>query len=170
MRRIVVIFLSLLALGAPMVAAAASRVPGDGTLVVRNADNGDGISGRPAVTLVIRGSVIGHVSESGRIAIYDLDPTDSSTPEVTGASWHRDVSDIGTMWRGLDFRFRAIDGTFKVQIWGSGVDLFAIGHGTVTLTGQEDTPRGDGQFSLNGGDFRSIPYEASKTIAAAPGA
>ncbi len=130
-----------------------------------------GSPGRPVVTLVIHGSVIGHVADQGRIVIYDLDPSDSSTPEVSGANWHKDVSDIsrGTKWGGNDFRFRAIGGTFKVVIWGSGVDLFAIGRGTVTLTGQLDTPRGDGVYSLSGADFYSIPYEATKTIGTAAG-
>jgi len=170
MRRLVVIGVVLLGLVVP--AAASAVVPGtdEGWLVVRNGDNGDGISydARPVVTLVISGFVIGHVSDQGRIAIYDLSATDQSSPEVTGATRVRDLSLAngadGTMWKGTDFTFRAVNGTFKVVIWGSGVYAFAGGQGTVTLTGSADTPLSDGQFSLNGGDWRSIPLQAQKTI------
>lgn len=170
MRRPVVIFVSLLALAAPASAAALISDPGDGSLVVRNADNGDGAGqgARAVVTLVISGFVIGHVSGQGRIAIYDTDATDQATPEVTGATRVRDWSlpngVAGSSWQGTDFRFRAVDGTFKVVIWGSGVYVFASGHGKVTLTGSADSPQSDGQFSLNGGDWHSIPLEATKTI------
>lgn len=152
---------------------------GEGTLVVQNADNGDGIAvgARPVVTLVIHGFVIGRVAEQGRIAIYDLDQTDQSAPEVTGAVSHGDVSlkvrtpdgtqtQTGTQWTGTDFRFRAVDGTYRVVIWGSGVYLFASGdQGRVWLTGQTDTPRGDGKYSFNGEAWRSLPVFGVRDIA-----
>jgi len=175
MWRLVVIAAALLALGAPATASALESGTGDGWLVVQGGDNGDGIGSdarpydaRPVVTLVITGFVIGHVSDQGRIAIYDLNPTDQSSPEVTGASRVRDLTltngGDGTMWKGTDFRFRAVEGTYKVVIWGSGVYVFAGGQGNVTLTGSPDTPLSDGRFSLNGGDWRSIPLLAQKTI------
>ena len=174
MRRLLVIC-ALLALAAPAGALAVGSASGDGWLVVRNGDNGDGIGtdakpydARPVVTLVVTGFVIGHVSDQGRIAIYDLDAADQSSPEVTGASRVRDLATTngadGTMWKGTDFRFRAVQGTYKVVIWGSGVYVFAGGHGNVTLTGSSDTPRSDGSYSLNGGDFVSVPLQAQKTI------
>jgi hypothetical protein len=174
MRRLLVIC-ALVALAAPASALALRAAPGDGWLVVRGADNGDGIGtdarpyeARPVVTLVITGFVIGHVSDQGRIAIYDLNAADQSSPEVTGASRVRDLATAkgadGTMWKGTDFRFRAVQGTYKVVIWGSGVYVFAGGHGNVSLTGSADTPRSDGTYSLNGGDFTSIPLQAQKTI------
>ena len=57
------------------------------------------------------------------------------------------------MWKGTDFRFRAVEGTYKVVLWGSGVYVFAGGQGNVTLTGSADTPKSDGRYSLNGGDW-----------------
>jgi hypothetical protein len=175
MRWLVVIGASLLALAAPAAAWALHSAPGDGWLVVRGGDDGDGIGSdarpydaRPVVTLVITGFVIGHVSDQGRIAIYDLNAADQNSPEVSGASRVRDLSlpkgVDGTMWKGTDFRFRAVEGTYKVVIWGSGVYVFAGGQGSVTLAGSLDTPSADGQFSLNGGDWRSIPLQAQKTI------
>jgi hypothetical protein len=168
MRRLVVICAALAALAVPAFAAATDSGTVDGWLVVRNGDNGDGIGSdthpyltRPVVTLIISGFVIGHVSEQGRIAIYDLGSSDQAAPEVTGASRVRDLTSAngsdGTMWKGTDFRFRAVDGLYKVVVWGSGVYLFAGGQGNVTLTGSYDTPGADGKYSLNGGDFRSIP-------------
>ncbi len=168
MRRLALTCVALLALAAPATAAALRLAPGDGTLVVRGADNGDGTGkgARPVVTLVVDGFAIGHIANEGRIAIYDLNPTDQGTPEVTGATWHQDVTTAtgvtGTMWAGTgpSFYFRAVGGTYKIVIWGSGVYVFAGGQGRVWLTGQ--TSGYDGQYSLNGGDFRSLPYDTAR--------
>jgi hypothetical protein len=43
-----------------------------------------------------------------------------------------------------------------VLVYGSGVDLVAIGKGTVKLAGVPDSG-GDGKYSLNGADFVSLP-------------
>lgn len=178
MRRLVVIGVVLLAAAGSAGAAVFAPSTGDGTLVVQNADNGDGIAPgtRPVVTLVIHGFVIGQVAEQGRIQIYDLDSTDQSEPEVTGALSHSDVSrtvhtltgtqtQTGTQWTGTGFRFRAIDGTYRVVIWGSGVYLFASGDkGQVWFTGQQDPRVPDGRFSLNGDDWRSLPIVGTRLI------
>jgi hypothetical protein len=170
MRRLVVLSVSLALLVVPAAALAELQHSGDGTLVVRNADNGDGADpgARPVVTLVIHGSVVGQVGGLGRIAIYNLDPAATSDVSVSGtagsAVWHKDISTIATVWGGTGFRFRAVGGTFRVVIRGSDVDLFAIGYGNATLTGQPDTPSGDGQYSLNGKDFQSIPLELSRPV------
>jgi hypothetical protein len=183
MRRLVVTSVVLLAVAGPAAAAVLRPSAGEGTLVVQNADNGDGIApgARPVVTLVIQhGFVIGQVAEQGRIAIYDLDQTDQSAPEVTGAVSHEDVSrtvrtpdglqtQTGTQWTGANFRFRAVDGTYRVVIWGSGVYLFASGsEGRVWFTGQADAPLGDGKYSLNGGDWHSLPVAGMKEISPLP--
>jgi hypothetical protein len=174
MRRLVVIGVVLLAAAGSAGAAVFAPSTGDGTLVVQNADNGDGIApgARPVVTLVIHGFVIGQVAEQGRIQIYDLDPTDQSGPEVTGALSSRTVrtqagtqTQTGTQWAGTGFRFRAVDGTYRVVIWGSGVYLFASGDkGQVWFTGQQDPRVPDGRFSLNGGDWRSLPIVGTRLI------
>jgi hypothetical protein len=184
MRRVVVIGVVLLAAAGSAAAAVLAPSAGDGTLVVRNADNGDGIASgaRAVVTLVIHGFVIGQVADQGRIQIYDLDPTDQSEPEVTGALSHSDVSrtihtpngpvtQTGTQWTGTGFRFRAVDGTFRVVIWGSGVYLFASGdQGQVWFNGQQDPRIPDGGYSLNGDDWRSLPIAGTKLIQPQPAA
>ncbi|MGH3050574.1 MAG: hypothetical protein ACRDLK_10475 [Gaiellaceae bacterium] len=176
MRRVLVTVVVLLALGIPAAASAHLAGPDDGTLVIKGADNGDGIvdGARPVVTLVIQGFVIGKVTGQGRIEIY-YDTTASSTPEVTGAATHQDVQHAfkdnpvaldGTQWTGTNFTFRAVQGTYRVMIWGSGVYLFAGGNGRVWMTGQPGDPSSDGQYSVNGGDWHSLPFSGGRQITA----
>jgi hypothetical protein len=175
MRRLIVTCAVLAAVAGVTAAAALTQVPSSGTLVVQNADNGDGIgpNARAVVTVVVHGFVIGRVQDQGRIRIFDLDPTDQTPPEVTGALSHQDVSrtvdgqqQTGTQWSGTNFRFRAVDGTYRVVIWGSGVYLFASGdQGQVWFTGNADAPGSDGRYSLNGGDWHSLPLVGTKDIA-----
>jgi hypothetical protein len=63
----------------------------------------------------------------------------------------------GTEYNGSGFRFRAIGGAYRVVIRGSGVYLFAGGHGTVTLHGSSVYPGSDGAYSVDGRAFRSLP-------------
>jgi len=153
MRRLAVISAALLVLGAPA-AWALTAGPNDGTLVVRD---GTAPKGVPVVTLVITGAAIGHISNLGTIVIDDQTPTDPYAPEVSNADWHKDVSDTATKWSGTNMKFRAVGGTYKITIYGSDVDLSAVGRGVVTLAGMPDLTSGDGTYSLNGDPFRSLP-------------
>ena len=74
------------------------------------------------------------------------------------------------MWGGTDFKFRAVSGKYTILIFGSGIDVVALGSGTVTLTGLVDDPRNDGTYSLNGKAFDSLPGVTGKqlTIGSAP--
>jgi hypothetical protein len=62
----------------------------------------------------------------------------------------------GKVFAGTNFRFRAIGGYYRVVVRGSGVYLFAGGHGHVSLRGS------DGTYSVNGGKFRSLPERLVK--------
>ncbi len=177
MRRLLVTSALLLALAAPFPAAASLRNLGVGTLVVRGADNGEGLAtgARPVATIVIDGFVIGRIAGPGRIEIYSLDA--SEAPEVNGAAWHQDKTFkakdgdpvSGTVWGGSNLRFRAVGGTFRVLVWGSGVYLFAGGrNGTVVLTGQDDPSVADGEYSFNGASFRPIPLVLTRPLAPGP--
>lgn len=180
-RRFIAPLTILLALALPAAAAAhlgRTVGPNDGTLVVQGGDNGDGDGklARPVVTLVISGFVIGKVSGEGRIAIYDLDPSDQSNPEVSGAGAGKNATFTaadgtqvaGTAWAGTTFTFRAVRGTYRVVIYGSDVYLFAGGQGQVWFTGQADgTP--DGRYSINGGDWTSLPLSGTRLINASAG-
>jgi len=161
MRRTVVICASLVALVVPAVALSTGLAIGDGTLVVKN---GSAPLGTPVVTLVIHGAAIGQITQ-GAIVIDDPTPGDGFTPEVTGATWRKAIGDTTTKWGGVNFRFRAVGGSYyKITIYGSGVDLVASGHGNVILAGSTDLPTRDGVYSLNGGDPRSLPATPTKQL------
>jgi hypothetical protein len=154
MRRLAIISLAFFAAAVPAAALAAREAPGDGTLVVRN---GEAPDGTPVVRLKITGSVIGQVTGQGRIII----DSGAKVPqyEVTGAVG-RDVPQSDTaraFTGGADgFKFRAVAGTFVIVIFGAKVNLVAVGTGTVQLAGLSDTT-GDGWYSLNGNDRKSLP-------------
>ena len=169
MRRLAFICVPLLALAVPAVAWAFAQSPNDGSLVVKN---GSAPKGVPVVTLVISGAAIGRVTGLGTIVIDDATPQDPFSPEVTGWDWHKDVSDTATKWSGTNMKFRAVGGTYKVTIYGSGVYLSAIGTGrVVSLAGIPDTPSGDGVYSFNDDPFKSLPANPLTQVPlAAPGA
>jgi len=154
MRRYALVSAALLALGAPAAAWALTQGPNDGTLVVKD---GTAPKGVPVVTLVITGAAIGHITNYATIVIDDTTTNDPYGPEVTNSDWHKDVSDTATKWGGTNMKFRAVGGTYKITIYGSDVDLSAVGRGVVTLAGMPDTPSGDGTYSLNGDPARSLP-------------
>src|SRR5437763_16324304 len=90
-------------------------------------------------------------------------PSSDVVTQVIGAGGPGDStrSDAAQVWpaagKALDVNFRAVGGTFTVVVWGSGVSLVAAGSGSVRLAGLPDTPHGDGKYSLNNGDFTSLP-------------
>jgi hypothetical protein len=154
MRRLSVILGLFSVIAVPAAALAAPSATGDGSLVVQN---GSAPAGTPVVQLTITGSVIGHV-DRGRIIIDT--GINGDTPDVTGAEWRGDSTkvDNAQVWKGVDFKFRAVAGkNMVVLVYGSGVDLVAIGKGTVKLAGLPDVGVGDGKYSLNGADFASLP-------------
>jgi hypothetical protein len=162
MRRLFVILGLLSAFAVPAAALAALGAAGDGSLVVKN---GSAPLNVPVVVLQITGSVIGQVGPYGRLVI-DAGPNADATaePQVTGAGLPTDSkksrSPTAQVWNGNSlnpFKFRAVGGTYTVLVYGPGVNLVAVGIGTVKLAGTPDTPVGDGRYSLNGDDFASLP-------------
>jgi hypothetical protein len=158
MRKFVVSFAVLAALAAPVASLAQTTATGDGSLVVKN---GEAPAGVPVVMLKITGSVIGHI-DYGRVVI-DAGANSDAVPQVIGAGRPGVLtkSDTAQVWpatgKTLDITFRAVQGTFTVLVYGSGVSLVAAGSGTVRLAGLPDTPHGDGQYSLNDDVFTSLP-------------
>jgi hypothetical protein len=147
MRRLVLLAL-VVVLALPVAAWAAARLPGDGTLVV---DNGNGV-----VTVRARGGILGRFV-TGNMVISDLDLTDGSRPLVYGAETIQPLGGGRTRYSGDDVRFRMIGGLFRVSINAAiGIDVSAVGRGTVTLdaTGFTDFP---GRYSVNGGPFQPLP-------------
>jgi hypothetical protein len=163
MRRILLSLagVALLALSA---AASAGVAAGGkpGFLVVRKAQGDGGLYGPPVVTVVVQGFVLGRASQEARVDVFQLpSAAGGGTPQASGP----DVRTRVVHWRGFKgveyngsaFRFRAIGGAYRVVIRGSGVNLFAGGHGAVTLHGSSIYRAGDGAYSVGGRRFRSLP-------------
>jgi hypothetical protein len=167
MRRILLSLASAAVLLLPAAASAgAAGHATNGFLVVRHAAGNGGVSGQPVVTVVVEGFVLGRVSQEAqaRIAVYHLPSpagggSQAAGPDVSRRSvrWRHTV---GTEYSGSGFRFRAIGGPYRVVVRGSGVYLFAGGHGTVWLHGSSVHP--NGAYSLDGGAFRPLPDQRLK--------
>ena len=160
MRRLAFVFAACAALVAPA-AALAIQAAGDGSLVIQNGAapwNSPGSPDVPVVQLRITGSVIGHVDGYGKIVIDAGSDTDA-VYQVIGAGRPTDskFSDTASVWTAADFKFRAVGGKFTILIYGSDVNLVAAGKGIVRVAGLPDKPKGDGLYSLNDGDFKSLP-------------
>lgn len=164
MKRILVICASAAILALPAAAGAGSGTRSKpGFLVVRDAASDGGVIGRPVVTVVVDGFVLGRVSQEGHVAIYHLasGAGGAGSPQATGI----DVSRRAVNWRGVPgteytgsgFRFRAVGGVYRVVVRGSGVFVFAGGHGRVTVRGSVAYPRRDGTYAIAGTAFRSLP-------------
>jgi hypothetical protein len=169
MRRFAIFCLPLIALAVPATALALGDIrTGDGTLVVKNGSAPRGVT---VVTLSINGTAIGHVSTGSpdqvdKVVIYDANNTnDIGASATNGQLLSKTVSssEQTTKLVGSDFRFRAAGGVYKIWIYGSGVDLFAVGGGKVTLQGLPDSST-DGRYAINGGDWHSLPAVPSDLL------
>jgi hypothetical protein len=166
MRRLVLVLTALAALVAPAAVLAAHQAAGDGTLVVKNgAAPADTTPKTPVVSMTITGSVIGEVKNAWGKIIIDAGPTGGGV-DVTGAGASTGglASDSARQWTSLDgFKFRAVDGTFTILIYGSHVNLVAVGTGKVQLAGMPDSST-DGRYSFNGNPFVSLPGVQTKKL------
>lgn len=156
---------AVLALAATAVATAV-RAPApveDGTLSVRD--------GRAAIVLRMKGGVIGRFAR-GKLTVTDTIDDDASTVVVRGAERERDLNDRTTFYSGTNIRFRiSADKRIVVKIDGVKINLSAVGRGDGWLNGRGDPEVGiyfDGSYSLNGGDYKSLPDERSRFDLAAP--
>jgi hypothetical protein len=165
MRRIL-LSCALLALFLLPAAAGASASTKPGFLVVRKAGVG-GVNGPPVATVIVKGFVLGRVSNEGQVDIFQLPSANGQgAPQVKGADvattqikWHPRPNTTlkGTRFRASNFRFRAMGGSYRVVVRGSGIYLFAGGKGLVMLRGSSVYPTHDGTYSVNGRPFRSLP-------------
>jgi hypothetical protein len=150
MRRFVPLVV-ILALALPAAAWGVKAMPGDGTLVVDN--------GRGYVVVRVRGGILGRFDQ-GRLTVDDPVKGDGSGPKVFNADQVQDLGNGRTVYIGNNIRFRMIGGLYRVQVNAVGIDISAVGRGTVTLdaTGFTDFP---GRFSLDGGVFQPLPGHAT---------
>jgi hypothetical protein len=139
MRRLFLILLVSL-LVVPAAALAAVRGAGDGTVVVKNA------AGK--VTVVGKGTIFGHFDD-GTLTVVDYNPDDLKDPQVSGAERFWVKSDTTTRYAGTDVRFLFSGGSYKIIVYGTGVDISAVGKGKVTALG-DATVANDGTVAVNG--------------------
>jgi hypothetical protein len=167
MRRVAILCLPVLALALPATALGLRAAASDGTLVVQNGNAPRGVT---VVKLGIVGTAIGHVSTGSpdqldTVVIYDQNNTNNVGAAAANGAFLTKTTpgDQKTKLVGSDFRFRAADGAYTIWIYGSGVDLFAVGSGKVTLQGMSDSTS-DGRYSINGGDWHSLPAVPSDLL------
>jgi hypothetical protein len=143
MRRLLT-FAMLAGLALPAASAARTQGVNDGTVSVRDARG----------TITGRGGVIGSFAR-GSVTIADPIEGDGTGPVVTGDDWSRDRDATTTTWGGTKVRFRIIGGSFRIVVRGRGINLSLVGTGKVTLSGAGTAD--DGSYSVNGGDYISVP-------------
>jgi hypothetical protein len=140
------IALAVIVLAAPAAAAAPRLDPSDGTLSVHD--------GRGTFVVNARGGIIGSLAR-GRVVITDPVDGDGTGPIVSGDDWHKDRTDITTVYGGTKIRFRLIGGSFRIRVVGAGVNLAVVGRGSVTISGQGTDD--DGTYSVNGVAYAPVP-------------
>jgi len=162
-RRLLLTLLATLIL-APAALAAPAAAPSDGTLSVRNGDGAIGMGS-------FKGAVIGRIGQ-GTLEIEIPLEADCGALYVWGAENERDrfrtKADGATVsvctFAGRNIRFRVI--ATRPQVLrvtrATDVDLSAVGTGYVRLKGRGGGP--DGTFSLNGGDYRSLPDDGDTFV------
>lgn len=141
-------------LAIPAAAFAVAGGTDDGTLSVRN--------GIGKVGLEFDGSVLGRVVGRGSIKIVYAFPSDGAGVNVFGCDdlFQTDTKTVcSSDGKGLPVRFRAIGGSYKIVLGGSGIYLSAVGTGTVTMNGAGDNPDVgfDGRYSINDEPYKSLP-------------
>jgi hypothetical protein len=125
MRKLCLI-LAVAALATPAVVAAADRSVGDGSLSVSDASG----------TIVIqgRGVVYGHFDD-GTLMVLDYRPDDPASVASISSGKFRYAYTRGTgAFTGGDVRFLFPSGRYTIELVSSGIDLSAVGRGSVVAT------------------------------------
>jgi hypothetical protein len=142
----------LLVVGLLAAPASAVAVTGDGSLVVTNAW---------VRQIVVQGNgvIFGHL-DSGTLTVYSYDPADTRPYQVSGAV--AKVSGTTIRYSGSDVRFLFPNGQYLLKLEGGGIDISAVGRGTVTASGlgTED----DGSLSINGNRPQKLGFISSLAL------
>jgi hypothetical protein len=163
MRRLSLLLL-LTALVLSPLALAARTAPGDGSLVVSNANG----------TVVVwgKGLIYGHFSR-GALTVIDYKPDEATAPSVSGAKMKPLTADLSVVYSGSDVRFLFPGGKYTLRFDGAGIDISAVGKGVVLVNGAGSGD--DGSFTVNGAKSQPIGVAAlsatygGKTLNAAGG-
>ena len=134
-------------------ALAASHATGDGVLEIRDAA---GI----VVLNTSRGTVWGQVT-NGRLAVTDPVQGDGAVFVSGAEKITPGISDNVTVYSGKDIHFRVTGGRAKLVFKGSGLDLTAVGVGTVTFIG-DAFAADQGDFALDSaGKWNPVPVTST---------
>jgi hypothetical protein len=150
MRRIALLLLLAVTLALPAASVAGRTAPGDGSLVVSNADG--------VLTVKVTGVIYGHF-DRGKMTVLEYKAENNALPTVSGAKMELKGAKINVVYSGNDVRFLFPSGTFKLKFDGSGIDLSAVGKGTLQVAGKSSLE--DGTVALNGGRPTPLPSVAS---------
>jgi hypothetical protein len=138
MRRLcLLLLLSVLAL--PTLALGARSAPGDGSLVVKDANG--------AIVIQGDGLVFGQF-DRGTLTVLEYKPDSTSAPSVTGAKMRLGRGRLNVVYTGSKVRFLFPGGRYVLRFDGVGIDISAVGKGAVQVTGKGSLD--DGSFAVNG--------------------
>jgi len=145
MRKLCVVMLAI-GLLAPTAAASAERAaPGDGSLVVSNANGRLYVSGS--------GVIFGHLDSGSITVVGDYKPDDNSAlPTVSGATVK--VRGHNLVYAGTDVRFLFPSGRYTLVVDGIGIDISAVGKGQLAAVGAGFPD--DGSYAADGGKPAAI--------------
>ena len=142
MRRIFLIVVAILAL--PAAAAAGPLAVGDGSLGVSGANGTIFIQGR--------GVIYGHF-DSGTLMVLDYKPDDGDSTPAVSSGKGKPVRGSGA-YTGADMRFLLPSGRYTVELIGVGIDVSAVGKGSILVTGLGTVD--DGSYTVNGGKPQAL--------------
>ncbi len=147
-------FLLLSLLSLPTLALAARSAPDDGTLVVSKANG----------TIMVRGKglIYGHLTQ-GKLTVVDYKPDKSSAPSVSGAKFVLAPGSLDVVYTGTDIRFLFPGGKYTLRFEGTGIDISAVGKGSVQTLGAGSPD--DGSLTINGGKPVPIGFRAATSFA-----
>jgi hypothetical protein len=152
MRRLLLIPFACLLLALPPAAVARDSAATNGSLVVSDAW---------VRQIVVQGSgtIYGHI-DSGTLIVVSYDPAGTSVAQVNGAAG-RQIGNT-TRYSGTDMRFLFPNGKYLITLEGAGIDISAIGQGTITAAGLGTD--NDGTLSVNGGKAYQVGFTSGLAV------
>jgi hypothetical protein len=146
MRKLCLIMLASVLL-VPGYALAERAAPGDGSLVVTDANARISVSGK--------GLIFGHLDRGSVTVVGDYKPDDNSAlSSVTGAKQR--IVGKNVVYTGSDVRFYFPGGRYKLIVDGVGINLSAVGNGTFSAIGRGLID--DGSYTVDGGTAQDIDF------------
>lgn len=150
--RFVVLCSALLVSGGAVARASVAPPEAPGSLAVSDATGTLGVHGD--------GVIFGVVGQ-GSLVLASYRPTaPGAAPAVSGATAH--VEDGLVVYSGADIRFLLPEGRYTIQTSGGGIDLSAVGKGSISIGALPDTslgaPAPGGLVALDGAN--AVPFSA----------